>query len=67
MNLMRFSSIFQLPLSRDAATQPVRMRTDDGAVPIAQAAEPPDSLHGALPEALDERVRLIGEWQLGDS
>ena len=61
---MRFSSIFQLPSSRPTAGQaqhaltepaPADFRPSDAAT---RAAEPPDDL--------DQRVRLIGEWQLGE-
>jgi hypothetical protein len=64
---MRFSSIFHLPLSQrlpaqaaqHALTEPVPsdFLTSDVA-PLAVAAE--------LPDDLDQRVRLIGEWQLGE-
>lgn len=67
---MRFSSIFQLPLPKAATVPPEPVRVQDVVVPIAVAADPPDSALGALaslPEALDERVRLVGEWQLGES
>lgn len=64
---MRFSSLFHLPLSQrvpaqaaqHALTEPVpsEFRTSDAA-PLGAAAE--------LPDDLDQRVRLIGEWQLGE-
>ena len=62
---MRFSSLFHKPLTPRAAAvalQPARV--EQPLVPIAVAAASPDS---ELPEALDERVRLVGEWQLGDA
>lgn len=62
---MRFSSIFHLPLSQrlpaqaaqHALTEPVpaEFRTSDAA-----------PLGADLPDDLDQRVRLIGEWQLGE-
>jgi hypothetical protein len=62
---MRFSSIFQLPLggvrtpgqAQHAFTEPVptEFQTSDAA-PLASD----------LPDDLDQRVRLIGEWQLGE-
>ena len=65
---MRFSSIFQLPSAQRAAeaqhalTEPVpaEFLPSDAAplVPLV-ASEPP-------PDDLDQRVRLIGEWQLGE-
>ncbi|MGV3569215.1 MAG: hypothetical protein ACO1PB_01355 [Ramlibacter sp.] len=64
MTPVRFSSIFQMPLTPRAAAVPqAPARVEEPLVPIAVAAAPPDS---ELPEALDERVRLVGEWQLGD-
>lgn len=52
---MRFSSIFQ------QASQPQEARREEPLpeVPQAQAAPGPD-----LPDDLDARVRLVGEWQL---
>jgi hypothetical protein len=61
VNVMRFSSIFQLPrsLPRAAkAAEPVRDIT-----PLVQPAIP---LPQDLPDELDARVRMIGEWQLGE-
>lgn len=56
---MRFSSIFQIPL-----TQPLAARS---AVPT-RVEEPPVTQHAPveLPDDLDQRVRMIGEWQLGE-
>ena len=63
---MRFSAAFnlplQLPLSRTALSIE-RLRTEAQAVPAPVRAP----LLQDLPEDLDARVRLIGEWQLGDS
>jgi hypothetical protein len=58
-DLMRFSSIFQIPL-----TQPLAARS---AVPT-RVEEPPVTQHAPveLPDDLDQRVRMIGEWQLGE-
>lgn len=66
---MRFSSIFfQLPLpARTTGGLSAAARPEDAAVPLAVAIDPPDSAMAGLPEALDERVRLVGEWQLGES
>lgn len=62
---MRFSSFFQMPLTpRAAAVQPATVRLEQPLVAGAAAAALPD---GDLPDALDERVRLVGEWQLGDA
>ena len=57
---MRFSSIFQLPLTPPTATQPsVAVRAEEALPPAAP-------LGADLPDDLDQRVRLIGEWQLGE-
>ena len=58
---MRFSAIFQFPLPHpeDAQTAaPVRVVQAEAAPAAAPLPE--------LPEDLDQRVRLIGEWQLGE-
>ncbi len=64
---MRFSSIFQLPSAQRAAEAqhvlsepvPADFLPSDAAplVPLASVDVPDD---------LDQRVRLIGEWQLGE-
>ena len=64
---MRFSSIFQLPLpQRLAVEQPVPARVEG----IKPAPTAPESLprldYSQLPEDLDQRVRLVGEWQMSD-
>ncbi|NML48523.1 hypothetical protein HHL11_32565 [Ramlibacter sp. G-1-2-2] len=57
---MRFSSVFQLPLpQRLAAEAPAPVRADETPVPPVLIPE--------LPEDLDQRVRLVGEWQLGEA
>lgn len=62
---MRFSAIFQQPLPRLAAAVPVIAPGLEQA-PLAAPATP--TAEAALPEALDERVRLLGEWQqLGEA
>jgi hypothetical protein len=61
---MRFSAIFQLPAvpqqpaagTREAA--PVERTAPEA---TAQAVPP------ELPDDLDARVRLVGEWQLGEA
>jgi hypothetical protein len=62
---MRFSAVFQLPLTpRLAAEAPAPVRVEESAasgMPTSQAPLPAD-----LPEDLDQRVRLVGEWQLGE-
>ena len=60
---MRFSSIFQLPLPRPRAVQVPQRVDEEMRSPLLPAAVPRTP---SLPEALDERVRLVGEWQLGE-
>jgi hypothetical protein len=61
---MRFSNIFQLPLASRSPAQVQLAVTEPAPAsfvtsePAALAAEPPDDL--------DQRVRLVGEWQLGE-
>jgi hypothetical protein len=62
---MRFSSVFQLPAvpQQDAAP----LRADAAAKEESAAAQPAPAATGPeLPDDLDARVRLIGEWQLGE-
>lgn len=60
---MRFSSVFQLPAVPQHPAAPMGEPAS-----AEKAMQPP--VPGAplqdLPEDLDERVRLIGEWQLGE-
>lgn len=59
-NLMRFSAIFQHPVPQPiAGEEPLRAESPSDR---AQPAAVPE-----LPEDLDARVRLVGEWQLFDS
>lgn len=60
---MRFSSIFQLPLPRPRAVQASPPVIEEAPAPLLSGAAPRTA---SLPEALDERVRLVGEWQLGE-
>jgi hypothetical protein len=58
---MRFSAVFQRPRPQPAAREePVRAE----AAPPAPAVVP---VPPVLPDDLDARVRLVGEWQLGES
>lgn len=57
---MRFSSVFQHNLPRQPATE----------APVPAEAKPEPPAHPPaqeLPEDLDARVRLVGEWQLLES
>jgi hypothetical protein len=61
---MRFSSVFQLPaVPQHPAAAPVRELA-----PVEKITDPAvQSTPGeGLPDDLDARVRLIGEWQLGE-
>jgi hypothetical protein len=55
---MRFSSLFQHPAPQLAEQEPVRVQAGPSEGP-QPAAPPPE-----LPDDLDARVRLLGEWQL---
>ena len=58
VNLMRFSALFQhRPPQSPAVEVPVRA---EAVAPRPEAAVPASD----LPEDLDARVRLLGEWQL---
>ena len=62
---MRFSTAFHLPLaSRLAAEAAAPLRVERPA-PEAEPA-PPQRAGVDLPDDLDQRVRLVGEWQLGE-
>lgn len=62
---MRFSSVFQLPAVSPAPVGTARevARTELPPPPPAAAVAPPAD----LPDDLDARVRLVGEWQLGEA
>lgn len=62
---MRFSSIFSLPF----APPPVRTpRPQPEAAPEpARRAAVPLLAEPQQPDDLDQRVRLVGEWQLGEA
>ena len=60
---MRFSSVFQ------PSSQPSRSAGAEGELALAVRPGPTAGTTNGLPplpEALDERVRLVGEWQLGE-
>lgn len=59
---MRFSSVFQLPAVAPRAAPVAERAAERAAEPTAPAAPAPE-----LPDDLDARVRLVGEWQLGES
>lgn len=58
---MRFSSIFQLPLSLPRAAKVAQPARD-----IAPLVETRIPLPQDLPDELDARVRMLGEWQMGE-
>ena len=55
---MRFSSILQ-----PAAPPPEPVRAE----PPGDMPQPVPASAGNLPDDLDARVRLVGEWQLGEA
>ena len=57
---MRFSSIFQIAA---VPLQPA-LPAEGGAAPVVEVEQAP--LVPELPDDLDARVRLVGEWQLGE-
>ncbi|MBC5783983.1 hypothetical protein H8N03_13615 [Ramlibacter sp. USB13] len=57
MNLMRFSSVFHRPES------PAEARREE---PLRDAPQPAVAPGQDLPDDLDARVRLVGEWQFGE-
>lgn len=60
---MRFSSIFQIA---SVPTQPA-LPAEGIAAPAAQVEQDATPLVAPeLPDDLDARVRLVGEWQLGE-
>jgi hypothetical protein len=61
---MRFSALFQ-SLDRPSPAAP---RCDARAqAPAIEVPPVRESLAADLPEDLDARVRLVGEWQLGEA
>ena len=71
VNLMRFSAIFQLPLPLPRAAQEGEAVGVESAAIVPAAPAPatsePSRWPADLPEDLDARVRLVGEWQLGEA
>ena len=61
---MRFSNVFQLSaLQRSAAAaEPARAEPAPAIETTPSVAAPARE----LPDDLDQRVRLVGEWQLGE-
>ena len=64
---MRFSSIFQLPLIRAGAVPKAPGRAEEPVSTYSayDSSQFPPTDFSVLPEELDQRVRLVGEWQLG--
>ena len=67
---MRFSAIFQLPLPLPRAAQEGEPVGAEGQAIVAGAPAPAAAESSRwpldLPEDLDARVRLVGEWQFGE-
>ena len=61
---MRFSSIFQIAA---VPLQPA-LPAEGGAAPVVEVEQAPlaPTVAPELPDDLDARVRLVGEWQLGE-
>jgi hypothetical protein len=59
---MRFSSVFQptVPGAESAGADALRAPAEERAPESRPAAQD-------LPDDLDARVRLVGEWQLGEA
>jgi hypothetical protein len=70
VNLMRFSSVFPTRLTQRQAARPeraVRGGPHVPAAPVAPVVPETAALPQDPPDDLDQRVRLIGEWQLGEA
>jgi len=63
---MRFSAIFQLPLPLPAQVESARTEPAALMIPVVPAVEEASRWPLDLPDDLDARVRLVGEWQLGE-
>ena len=64
---MRFSSVFHLPAVPQHPGAPVRKAAPTDQADRQPPAESAQATPGPeLPDELDARVRLIGEWQLGE-
>jgi hypothetical protein len=63
---MRFSAIFQLPA---VPMQPAAPAREAAAADLSANETPsrPAAASPELPDDLDARVRMVGEWQLGDA
>lgn len=64
---MRFSSIFSLPLAPPPARSPQPQPQPEAAPEPAWRAAVPLLAEPQQPDDLDQRVRLVGEWQLGEA
>lgn len=63
---MRFSTVLQLAVT--ARLPAVAQARAPAAARVLEAGvRQPGEPQRELPEPLDERVRLIGEWQLGEA
>lgn len=64
---MRFSSIFQFPLPRSNAVPVAPGRVEEPASTQTgyESTLLPVDDYSQMPEELDQRVRMVGEWQLG--
>ncbi|HSV79164.1 MAG TPA: hypothetical protein VLK85_08150 [Ramlibacter sp.] len=63
---MRFSAAFYLPLLTPApAHEPALPRADVVPTP-PEPPQPSGQAPADPPEDLDDRVRMVGEWQIGE-
>lgn len=63
---MRFSTVLQLAVASRLPVVAQARAPAAARVPDADVPDPAEAQR-ALPEPLDERVRLVGEWQLGEA
>jgi hypothetical protein len=64
VNPMRFSALFQSIERQPQVTPRVEAHVELPAIEVPPTREP---VAPELPEDLDARVRLVGEWQLGEA
>lgn len=62
---MRFSAAFTLPLPPVRTAPPVEV-VRPAETSLSRTAAPEPGWPRDLPDELDARVRLVGEWQLGE-
>jgi len=63
---MRFSAAFYLPLLTPAPAHAPTLPRADVATTPPERPQPSAQAPTDPPEDLDQRVRMVGEWQLGE-